>query len=212
MVTEARKDKEANRTALVKLKAAYQERQQNLRDAYDREKLQMQKDGESSFNARLQEIIQNYGALASSHQEELGRLKRVHDQNDVLMRKKDSEISRLKIELAKSSSRLELKELMLQLHERDDTIEKLNGRIRELEGRVVVQQQRSSSPAAKEPQKPLTEDEQKEKLKEYMRAIIEITRSQQAEKKRAEPVRHGDKEKMDLGDNSKVDKILGWFF
>jgi hypothetical protein len=97
---------------------------------------------------------------------------------------------------------------MLKLHERDDTIERLNSRIEELEGKVDVP---PLPTVQKQPPKVLTDDEQKEKLKEYMRAIIEITRSQQAEKKKSNLSAEKDHVKHELPE-SKVDKKLGWFF
>jgi DNA repair exonuclease SbcCD ATPase subunit len=207
--SDATKQRSSFKTALAKMKKTQQMQMSNLRDAYDRENLRLQKEKESNFNVQLQALIHDYGNLASGHQKELERLKKAHDQSHVLVRKKDSEIARLKIELAKSSSRLEVKELMLKLHERDETIERLSLRIQELEGKSAPQ---ARPVPAKKPQKSLTEDEQREKLKEYMRAIIEITRSQQAEKKKAElPSQNDENMKQELGE-SKVDKKLGWFF
>jgi DNA repair exonuclease SbcCD ATPase subunit len=202
-----RKEKVSKKAALAKQKKTYQDQLRALRDAYDRESLRLQKENESSFNVQLQEIIRNYGSLATGHQKELERLKKIHDENDALLRKKDSEVARLKIELAKSSSKLQVKDMALQLHDRDDTIERLNGRIQELEGKLQAPQR----PAPKEPQKTLSDEEQREKLKEYMRAIIEITRNQQAEKKRADSSSDEEKPRQELT-NSKVDKKLGWFF
>jgi DNA repair exonuclease SbcCD ATPase subunit len=202
-----KKERMANKAALAKHSRRHQEQVQALRDAYDRENLRMQKEHESSFNLQLQEIIRNYGSLATGHQKELERLKKMQDEYDALLRKKDSEISRLRIELARSSSKLQVKEMALQLHDRDDTIENLNARIQELEGKLVAEQR----PAPKATQKTLSDDEQREKLKEYMRAIIEITRNQQAEKKNANPAPDDEKSRNEIAE-SKVDKKLGWFF
>ena len=202
-----RKEKTSKKVVLAKQRKIYQDQLRALRNAYDRENLRLQKENESSFNLQLQEIIRNYGNLATGHQKELERLKKVHDENDTLLRKKDSEVARLKIELAKSSSKLQVKDMALQLHDRDDTIQRLNGRIQELEGKLQAPQR----PKPKEPQKTLTEEEQREKLKEYMRAIIEITRNQQAEKKRVDSSSDEEKPKQEMTE-SKVDKKLGWFF
>ena len=202
-----RKEKTSKKVVLAKQRKIYQDQLRALRDAYDRENLRLQKENESSFNLQLQEIIRNYGNLATGHQKELERLKKIHDENDTLLRKKDSEVARLKIELAKSSSKLQVKDMALQLHDRDDTIQRLNGRIQELEGKLQAPQR----PKPKEPQKTLTEEEQREKLKEYMRAIIEITRNQQAEKKRVDSSSDEEKPKQEMTE-SKVDKKLGWFF
>jgi|GEM_PF-3176400 hypothetical protein len=207
-VAAAKKEKAAYKVALTKLKRNNQEQLRSLRDTYDRENLRLQKEQESSFNLQLQEIIRNYGNLATDHQKEQERLKKIHDENDSLLRKRDSEIANLRIELAKSSSKLEVKELALKLHERDDTIERLNSRILELEGRIVSPPR---PPVTKEPQKIMSDEEQREKLKEYMRAIIEITRSQQAEKKKSDHMQGMEGEKPDIPE-SKGDRKLGWFF
>jgi DNA repair exonuclease SbcCD ATPase subunit len=206
--TATKKEKAASKTALARLRKVHQEQLRSLRDSYDRESLRVQKEQESTFNAQLQEIIRNYGSLASGHQKEQERLKKIHDESDTILRKRDSEIAKLRVELARSSSKLEIKELMLKLHERDDTIERLNSRIEELEGKVVVQPPQTPQ---KQPAKVLTDDEQKEKLKEYMRAIIEITRSQQADKKKPDFLPEREHVKHELPE-SKVDKKLGWFF
>jgi hypothetical protein len=207
-VAGAKKEKTAYKAALAKLKRNHQEQLRNLRDTYDRENLRLQKEQESSFNLQLQEIIRNYGNLATGHQKEQERHKKIQDENDSLLRKRDSEIANLRIELAKSSSKLEVKELAMKLHERDDTIERLNSRIQELEGRVVAP---SRPPVTKETQKTMSDEEQREKLKEYMRAIIEITRSQQAEKKKSDHLQGMEGEKPEIPE-SKVDRKLGWFF
>jgi hypothetical protein len=203
----SKKEKAAHNAALAKLRRDHQEQLRDLRDSYERENLRMQKEHEGSFNLQLQEIIRNYGTLASAHQKEQERLKKAHDEADVLLRKKDSEIFRLKVELAKSLSKVEIKDLVLKLRERDDTIDRLNSRIEELEGRITA----PPPPAEQQAPKTLTEDEQKEKLKEYMRAIIEITRSQRAERKKADGLSGLDDAKPDIPE-SKVDKKLGWFF
>jgi DNA repair exonuclease SbcCD ATPase subunit len=204
----SKKEKAAHKAALAKLKKNHQEQLRNLRDVYDRENLRLQKEQEAALNVQLQEIIRNYGSLATGHQKEQERLKKVHEEIDALLRKRDSEIAKLKIELAKYSSKLEVKDLSLKLHEKDNTILTLNSRIAELQGKSVPQHR----PAVQtESQKTLTDDEQKEKLKEYMRAIIEITRSQQAEKKKTEGI-HGLEDATPDLPESKVDKKLGWFF
>ena len=213
LLASSKKEKDAYKHALARMKRNHQEQLENLRSLYDRENLRMQKEQESSFNIQLKEIVQNYGSIAAGHQKELDWLKRAHEESDVLIRKKDSEITRLKIELARSSSKLEIKELMLQLNERNVTIEKLNERIQEFESKLGVEKRPPPTPVQKDrPKTTMTDDEQREKLKEYMRAIIEITRSQQAEKKRADLTgRNEERSSQEFGE-SKVDKVLGWFF
>jgi hypothetical protein len=97
---------------------------------------------------------------------------------------------------------------VLKLHERDDVIEGLNSRIQELEGRMV---EPPRPVVTKAPQKTMNDQEQREKLKEYMRAIIEITRNQQAEKKKTDLLQDMQGEKPDIPE-SKADRKFGWFF
>lgn len=202
-----RREMRARKSALAKLKRSHQYQLINLREVYDRESLRAKSEQESAFNAQLKEIIQNYGNLATLHQKELERVKKAHDENEILIRRKDSDISKLRVELARSSSKLEAKELMLQLHERNATIEKLGSRIQDLESRLGEQPQ---APTPKEENKSMTADEQREKLKEYMRAIIEITRSQQA--KKIENSRQGPENPAEGMSESKADKLRGLFF
>ncbi|MCI0559719.1 MAG: hypothetical protein MN733_14615 [Nitrososphaera sp.] len=214
LAAQAKKEKASYRKKLAVTKQNYRYQLQNTREIYDRQNLTFQKEQEYAFNGQLKEIIQNYGNLASGHQKELERLKKLQDGNNAMLRKKESEISKLKIELARSSSELQIKELVLQINERNVMIERLHSRIRELESRLGIQNPSpSQSKASKESQSPLNEDEQKQKLKEYMKAIIEITKNQQmAERKRREGVDSKNDKFNEDEQGSKVDKVLGWFF
>jgi len=186
LVEQKKKDNASLSKKLAEVKKNAQTQMRNIREVYDIENLRMQKEAESAVNTQLKEIIKNYGDLALSHQKELERLKKLQDENNLVMRKKDNEIARIKIELAKSTSELQVKELALQIRERDTMIERLSGKIRELEGKPIPQRLSEPRKGTKETQK--DEDGQKEKLKEYMRAIIEITKNQQlSQKKSANP-------------------------
>jgi hypothetical protein len=213
---QARKDREKQKKKLTSAKKAYQTQLRNIREIYDREILFTQKEQEHAFNSQLKEIIQNYGNLGSSHQKEMERLKKQQDLNDVAMRKKDREIMRLKIEMARSSSKFQIEDLAAQVGEKDMVIERLNARIQNLEaGSSAGVQAAPIRPETGQAQKTQTakmdEDEQKQKLKEYMKAIIEITRNQQqAEKKLSDSGDQG-MEETKHESSSKVDKKLGWF-
>lgn len=209
LTSAAKKDKVANKAALARVKKNYQEQLWSMKELYERENLKMQKESESASNAQLKEIVQNYGILATGHQKEMERVKRAHEQLDSEMRKKDSELTTLKIDLARSTSALEVKELMIQLNDRNATIERLGARVRELENKIGLEQ-RTITNSTKESARTMTDDEQREKLKEYMRAIIEITRSQQPEKKPA--AKKSDEKLEQEAGESKVDRLLGWFF
>ncbi len=217
LADQARKDREKQKKKLMSVKKAYQAQLRNIREIYDREILFTQKEQEHAFNAQLKEIIQNYGNLGSSHQKELERLKKQQDLNDVAMRKKDHEIMKLKIEMARSSSKLQIKDLAAQVSEKDMVIERLNEKIQNLEAgsRTGVQAapiRPESGQAQKAKTAKMDEDEQKQKLKEYMKAIIEITRNQQqAEKKLSDSPDQGMEETKHESSPSKVDKKLGWF-
>lgn len=204
MLAIAKKDKEVHKGAIEDLRKLHQVEIDDLRNSFEKQTLKLQKEQEAAFNAQLKEIIHNYGSLATAHNKEVERLKKEKDETDLMFRKKEAEISKLRVDLARSSSRLEVRELAVRLQERDATIAELSARIRELE--------RAPNPppaeqgGSKQHAKTLTEDEQKEKLKEYMRAIIEITRSQQASKRAADSSSSEGIEK-----ESRADKVLGWF-
>jgi hypothetical protein len=214
---QVRKEREKQKKKLASTKRTYQTQLRNIREIHDREILFSQKEQEHAFNAQLKEIIQNYGNLGSSHQKELERLKKQEDLNKVLMKKQDREIMKLKIEVARSSSKMREKDLAMQVSEKDMVIERLNARIQDLEtGSRTGAEAAPIKPEARQVQKTQTatldEDEQKQKLKEYMKAIIEITRNQQqAEKKHSDSVDEGMGETKHEPSPSKVDKKLGWF-
>jgi hypothetical protein len=214
---QARKDREKQKKKLTSAKKAYQAQLRNIREIYDREILFTQKEQEHAFNVQLKEIIQNYGNLGSSHQKELERLKKQQDLNDAVMRKKDREIMKLKIEMARSTSKLQIKDLAAQVSEKDMVIERLNEKIQNLEAGSLTGVQAApiraeTGQVQKTQTAKMDEDEQKQKLKEYMKAIIEITRNQQqAEKKLADSADQGMEETKHEPSPSKVDKKLGWF-
>ena len=217
LAEQVRKEREKQKKKLASAKRTYQTQLRNIREVYDREILLTQKEQEHAFNAQLKEIIQNYGNLGSSHQKEVERLKKQEDLNKVLMKKQDHEIMKLKIEMARSSSKIREKDLAMQVSEKNLVIERLSAKIQELE--TVFRPSDQAAPikaAAKQVQKTQTatldEDEQKQKLKEYMKAIIEITRNQQqAEKKHSDSANEGMEETKHEPSPSKVDKKLGWF-
>ncbi|MGH9993098.1 MAG: hypothetical protein ACREBU_13055 [Nitrososphaera sp.] len=210
LVEQSGKEKHSHRKKLADLKKKYQLQMRNIREMDDAENLRIQREAESSLNTQLKEIIQNYGNLASNHQKELERLKKSQDESNVELHKKDSEIARLKISLAKSSSELKVKELSLQINERNNMIKELNGKISELEARLGLS--KAAQPRKKEAPSVTEEDDEKQKLKEYMKAIIEITKNQRLEeRKRSERGNPKAEKNPEESADSKVDKLLGWF-
>ena len=210
-VEQSGKEKQSHRKKLAELKKKYQLQMRNIREMYDSENLRIQREAESSLNTQLKEIVQNYTNLASNHQKELERLKKSQDESHIELHKKDSEIARLRISLAKSSSELKVRDLSLQINERNNMIKELNGKIGELEARLGL----SKTPQSRKKEAPsaLDEDEEKQKLKEYMKAIIEITRNQRLEeRKRSEKANPKAAKNPDESTDSKVDKLLGWFY
>lgn len=210
LVEQSGKEKQSHRKKLAELKKKYHLQMRNIREMYDSENLRIQREGESSLNTQLKEIVQNYTNLASNHQKELERLKKSQDESHIELHKKDSEIARLRISLAKSSSELKVKDLSLQINERNNMIKELSGKISELEARLGVgktPQPRKETPSG------LDEDEEKQKLKEYMKAIIEITRNKRLEeRKRSEKANPKAVKDSEESTDSKVDKLLGWFY
>jgi hypothetical protein len=214
---QGRKEREKQKKRLASAKKTYQTQLRNIREIHDREILFTQKEQEHAFNLQLKEIIQNYGNLGSNHQKEVERLRKQEDLNDAAMKKKDREIMRRKIEMARSSSKLQIKDLAMQVSEKNLVIERLNEKIQALEtGSSATVQAAPIKSETRQAQKThsatLNEDEQKQKLKEYMKAIIEITRNQQqAEKKHSDSADEGMEETKHEPSPSKVDKKLGWF-
>lgn len=216
LAEQVRKEREKQKKKLASAKKTYQTQLRNIREIHDREILFTQKEQEHAFNAQLKEMIQNYGNLGSSHQKEVERLRKQEDLNDAVMKKKDSEIMKLKIGIARSLSKLQVKDLAMQISEKNMVIERLGEKIQELEtGSRTGVQTAPIKPETRQAQKTesakMDEDEQKQKLKEYMKAIIEITRNQQAAEKKRSGSNAQDMEKLEQESESKVDKKLGWF-
>ena len=57
--------------------------------------------------------------------------------HETVVRRKESEVARLKIELAKSNTDIQIRRLVVQLGERNASIEQLQRRIRELESMMM---------------------------------------------------------------------------
>jgi HrpA-like RNA helicase len=124
-----------NELGLVKKKFDAQirsEKDSNQR-VYERQRLELQKDQEKILKDQLREVIQNYSNLTSSYQKELEKIRKVQYEHDDIMREKDAEIVRMKLELVKSQSDLQTRRMIMQLAERNAMIERLHSRIEELE-------------------------------------------------------------------------------
>jgi DNA repair exonuclease SbcCD ATPase subunit len=186
-----KKEKESFAKKISEMKRNQQLSLQNTRDIYERQALLTQKDQEKALNGQLKEIMQNYATLASSYQKEVEKIRKMQDDYEGVLRKKDAEIARLKIDLAKSSSDLQIRRLVVQLGERNAAIEQLQRRIRELESVLessYAQQHPSQSKDTGSPyendqriaetaQDSVTASQQRKDLRdEFMTAIKEITR------------------------------------
>ncbi len=128
-----RKDKNAFAKKLVVMKKNHQLALQDTRDIYERQNLLTQKEQEKSVNSQLKETMQNYANLAASYQKEMEKVRKMEEEYEGVVRKKEGDISRLKIELARSNSDIQIRRLVVQLGERNASIEQLHRRIRELE-------------------------------------------------------------------------------
>lgn len=124
-----------NELGLLKKKfdAQIRSEKDNNQRAYERQRLQLQKDQEKMLKDQLREVIQNYSNLTSSYQKELEKIRKVQYEHDGIMREKDAEIVRLKLDLAKSQSDVQTRRMIIQLAERNAMIERLHSRIEELE-------------------------------------------------------------------------------
>ena len=65
------------------------------------------------------------------------KVRKMQEQYEGVVQKKEGEIAKLKIGLAKSNSDLQIRRLVVQLGERNASIEKLHSRIRELEATLT---------------------------------------------------------------------------
>lgn len=190
-----KKEKVAFAKKMAMMKKNHQMALQDTRDIYERQNLMTQKEQEKSVNSQLKETMQNYANLASSYQKEMEKVRKMQEEYEGVVRKKEGDIARLKIELAKSNSDLQIRRLVVQLGERNASIERLHTRIRELETTLASpytpQTLTSNDTSSHEPQHmaggsgpnegqqvsdaTLTE-RQKDLRDEFMAAIKEITR------------------------------------
>jgi hypothetical protein len=106
---------------------------ENQRKVFEKQKSEFQRGQETIAKNHLREVIQNYSNLASTYQDEIERFRRIQHERDTEMSKKDSEIVQLKLELAKATSDIQAKRMILRLAERNALIERLQSRIEELE-------------------------------------------------------------------------------
>lgn len=132
-----RKETNAFGKKMAAMKKNHQIALQNTRDLYERQNLMTQKEQEKSVNSQLKETMQNYATLASSYQKEMEKIRKMQEQYEGVVQKKEGEIARLKIGLAKSNSDLQIRRLVVQLGERNASIEQLHSRIRELEATLT---------------------------------------------------------------------------
>ena len=191
-----RKEKNAFAKKMTVMKKNHQMALQDTRDIYERQNLMMQKEQEKSVNSQLKETMQNYANLASSYQKEMEKVRKMQEEYEGVVRKKEGDIARLKIELAKSNSDLQIRRLVVQLGERNASIEQLHRRIRELEATLTSttynpQTLTSNDTSSSEPQHMgsgnrtdegqqisdvAVTQRQKDLRDEFMAAIKEITR------------------------------------
>ncbi len=125
------------KTELAALKRKFDEQLKSEREfhnkTHEKQRLMFQKEQEAIVKNRLKEAVQNYSDLVADQRKELEKVRQMHNEYDTTMRKKDEEIVQLKIELAKSSADLQTRKIVMQLAERNATIERLQSRIGELE-------------------------------------------------------------------------------
>lgn len=132
-----RRERNAFSKKMAAMKKNHQIALQNTRDIYERQNLMTQKEQEKSVNSQLKETMQNYANLASSYQKEMEKIRKMQEQYEDVVQKKEGEIARLKIGLAKSNSDLQIRRLVVQLGERNASIEQLHSRIKELEVKLT---------------------------------------------------------------------------
>lgn len=132
-----RKEKDSFEKKAREMKKNNQLALQDTRDVYEKQNLMAQKEQEKAVNNQLKEIMQTYSGLASGYQKEIEKVRKMQEVHEGIVRRKESEVARLKIELAKSNTDLQIRRLVLQLGERNASIEQLQRRIRELESMMA---------------------------------------------------------------------------
>jgi len=132
-----RKEKDSFEKKAREMKKNNQLALQDTRDVYEKQNLMAQKEQEKAVNNQLKEIMQTYSGLATSYQKEIEKVRKMQEVHEGIVRRKESEVARLKIELAKSNTDLQIRRLVLQLGERNASIEQLQRRIRELESMMA---------------------------------------------------------------------------
>jgi hypothetical protein len=138
-------EKAGHKQKLEALRRDHQISLQQTRELYETQNLMAQKEREGLFNNQLREILQNYSSLASNYQKELERLRKVQDDYGAMMRKVEAEIARLKIGIVKSTADPQIARLVIQLEERDSTIDDLRSKITELQAKLIA----GGAPSAK---------------------------------------------------------------
>src|SRR6059036_3457620 len=131
-------EKASHKQKLEALRRDHQISLQQTRELYESKNLTAQREREGLFNNQLREILQNYANLTSNYQKELERLRTVQDDYGSMMRKVEAEIARLKINIVKSTADPQIARLMIQLEERDATIDDLLSKVTELEAKLLA--------------------------------------------------------------------------
>lgn len=130
---QSKKERQSFEKKIKEMKKNQQLALQGTREVYEKQNLMSQKEQEKAVNNQLKEIMQNYSGMASNYQKEIEKVRKMQEVHETVVRRKESEVARLKIELAKSNTDIQIRRLVVQLGERNAAIEQLQGRIRELE-------------------------------------------------------------------------------
>jgi DNA repair exonuclease SbcCD ATPase subunit len=239
---QSKKERDSFRKKMNEMKKNHQVAQQYIRETYEKQNLMTQKEQEKAVNNQMKDIMQNYSSLASSYQKEIEKVRKMQEQNESTLRRKESEVTRLKMQLTKSNTDLQIRRLVVQLGERNASIEQLQRRIRELESMMAPPQEQrahtyddSTFDEREQAAKAMANhnddtgmsNEQRNLRDEFMTAIKEITREHQRahedninNKNQSTPASvsgnagSGNLEGKDMtSDNpSKTGKMRSWFF
>jgi hypothetical protein len=136
--SQLKSEKVSYKQKMESLRRDHQISLQNTREVYETQSLIAQKEREGLFNNQLREILEDYSSLAASYQKELEGLRKVQNDYGKEIRKMEAEIARLKISIVKSTSDPQLGRLMVQLGERDATIDDLRSKVTELESKLLA--------------------------------------------------------------------------
>jgi hypothetical protein len=137
MLSEKIRDqKNSQMKKLYEIKNNWHKSSENTNNSFEKQKPILQKAQETILNNLIMELIRDYSKLSLNYQKELEKTNQLQYDHYNTIRKKDFEISRLKIELARSTSDLRAESLALELADWNIQIKRLQSKVESLEAQL----------------------------------------------------------------------------